>query len=664
MTEIDKIEYLKKIITYHAYKYYVLDDPEISDFEYDQLFKELVELENKNPNFISKDSPTQIIVGGVLEGFKSVSHRKPMLSIKTETNYSKSACYDFDNKIKSLLGESDPIEYVCEPKYDGIAISLIYIDGFLETALTRGDGLSGEDVTNNIKTIRNIPLKLNNIKQGVLEIRGEVVLTHSEFKRINSDQLAKGLKPFANTRNAAAGSVRQLDPKITRERRLTFLAYSLGKCEGVETPPTQIDTLSFIRNEGVYVHDFVSLVKTPEEMYDYYNKICSKRNELNFDIDGVVYKVNDFDKQDKLGFISREPKWAIAHKFPAQEKISILEKIDIQIGRTGKLTPVAKIKPVSVGGVIVSSATLNNLFDLRRKKIRVGDKIIVRRAGDVIPEIVGVSNDNFRNTYISNFKFPKKCPICNSNIIRKSKELNYKCTGGLNCSEQKKQAIIHFSGKRAMNIEGFGESLISQLVEKRILKDLSDIYRLKKLDLMSLDGFSNKSSEKIISSINRSKETTFSKFIYSLGIEHVGEETAKCLAKNFTSIQDLIYCKYDHLVGIKDIGEVVAKSIINFFNDCDNVKIINKLLDSGIKWNSNNSGLLRNKVYCITGSFKNFKRSELKDYIEINGGEVTSSISKKTNFVICGDNPGDKLKEAKKLSIPIIYDLENLEHLK
>ena len=567
---VDKVQTLRQQLLQWAHEYYVLDAPSVPDGEYDRVFQQLQALEEVYPQLITPESPTQRVIGAVRDGLAPVRHAVPMLSIRTETDTTAAGAQAFDARMRRELGltESDPpIEYVAEPKFDGLAMSLRYEAGRLVQAATRGDGEVGEDVTHNIRTIRQIPLQLPASAPPVLEVRGEVYMRRADFERLNAQQEAAGAKRFANPRNAAAGSVRQLDSHIAMQRPLSFFAYGIGAV----TPPAQggpqfathYALLQQLKNWGFPVAEQVSIAQGAIELVAFHERLGQERSRLPYEIDGVVYKVNALALQQQLGFITREPRWAVAHKYPAQEMPTVLLGMDVQVGRTGKLTPVARLEPVSVGGVTVTNATLHNLFEIRKKGVRVGDTVIVRRAGDVIPEVVGRIVQP-RPAYVPNFRMPAHCPICASVVEREKGEANHRCTGGLFCSAQRKEALLHFAARRAMDIEGLGEKLVDQLVDGHFIHSLPDLYRLDVATLSSLERMGEKSALNILAALERSKTTTLARFIFALGIRHVGEATAKELARHFGDLDALLAASEDDLLHVPDVGPIVAHSIHRF----------------------------------------------------------------------------------------------------
>jgi DNA ligase (NAD+) len=666
---------LRELLHHHAHRYYVLDDPELPDAEYDKLFRELQALEEKHPELRTPDSPTQRVGGKVLEGFAKVRHKLPMLSIRTETDIEATGARNFDGRVRRELGlkEGDPpVEYVAELKFDGLAINLRYEDGVLVQAATRGDGEVGEDVTHNIRTIGQIPLRLPADVPPVLEVRGEVYMRRDDFERMNEQQrekIAKGAKnekTFVNPRNAAAGAVRQLDPNIARQRPLSFFAYSFG--EVVPSPEfgTQYESLLALKSWGFPVSDRTQVCMGPEELVAFHQAIGTERDQLPFDIDGVVYKVNSVALQRQLGFVSREPRWAVAHKFPAQEQVTRVLAIDVYVGRTGKLTPVAKLEPVFVGGVTVTNATLHNEDEVRRKDVRVGDQVIVRRAGDVIPEVVAVVPEK-RLHEARLFKMPRKCPVCGSEAVREEGEADYRCTGGLFCGAQRKQAILHFAQRRAMDIEGLGEKLVDQLVEADVIKTLPDLYRIGFAGLVALERMGEKSAQNLLENLEKSKDTTLPRFLYGLGIRHVGEATAKDLAKHFGKLDAIMNASVEQLLEVPDVGPVVAESIHTFFQQPHNREVVEQLRACGVKWPEGEPARreqlpLAGKTVVLTGTLPGMSRDEAKDLLEAAGAKVAGSVSKKTDYVVAGAEADSKLDKARELGVPVL-DEDGLREL-
>jgi DNA ligase (NAD+) len=659
------VEQLRRALHEHAHRYYVLDAPSIPDAEYDSMFQELQAIEAQHPELVTADSPTQRVGGRALDQFVSVRHAVPMLSIRTETDIEASGAQNFDARVRRELGlaESAPaVEYVAEPKFDGLAMNLRYEHGVLVQAATRGDGEMGEDVTQNIRTIGQIPLRLPPGVPDILEVRGEVYMRRDDFERLNEKQRERGQKTFVNTRNAAAGAVRQLDPSIAAQRPLSFFAYGLGAI----TPPeaggpafaSHYDMLQTLKLWGFPVSALVTIAQGATELIAYYESIGQQRDGLGFDIDGVVYKVNSLVLQRRMGFVTREPRWAVAHKFPAQEQQTQVLGIDVQVGRTGKLTPVARLKSVFVGGVNVTNATLHNLFELRRKRVRVGDTVIVRRAGDVIPEVVGVVPTP-RAHYVPNFRMPRQCPICGSAVVREKTEVNHRCTGGLFCAAQRKQAILHFAQRRAVEVEGLGEKLVDQLVDGNVIRTLPDLYRLGLTSLASLDRMADKSAQNIVEALEKSKQTTLPRFLFGLGIRHVGEATAKELARHFGNLDAIMDASVEQLLQVSDVGPIVALSLRTFFDQPHNREVVEQLRACGVTWAEGPPAPvtvkpLSGKTFVITGTLPTMSRDEAKDLIEAAGGKVAGSVSKKTTFVVAGAEAGSKLDKAQELGVTVL----------
>ncbi len=672
----ERVAELRRQLQHHANRYYVLDDPELPDAAYDQLFAELQGLEHDHPELRSADSPTQRVLGTVLDGFTPVRHAVPMLSIRTETDTTAAGADEaFDARVRRELGwsaEAPLIEFVAELKFDGLALSLRYERGVLVQAATRGDGESGEDVTHNIRTIHQIPLRLCDCEAEVLEVRGEVYMRRDDFDALNERQRAliaagaKGEKTFVNPRNAAAGAVRQLDAGIAAKRPLSFFAYGLGEVRGWDEPPTHSAVLDALVRMGLPVCADRVVTLGAAGLVAFHREMGEKRDALPFDIDGVVYKVNDRALRMKLGFVSREPRWAVAHKYPAQEQMTRLLGIDIQVGRTGKLTPVAKLEPVFVGGTTVSNATLHNEDEARRKDVRVGDCVIVRRAGDVIPEVVGVVLDQRPVEAAAGEPFDLykrlggQCPVCASPIEREEGEVDWRCSGGLSCPAQRKQALLHFAGRRMMDIEGLGDKLVDQLVDAGVVLGLPDLYRLRAAPLAVLERMGEKSAANLVAAIDKSRATTLGRFLFSLGIRHVGETTAKDLARHFGSIERLMDARLEELLEVSDVGPVVAASLRHFFDQPKHRDVVQQLKDAGVHWPdeagtaSDAPRPLLGKTLVLTGTLPKLSRDEARALIEAAGGRVSASVSKKTHVVVAGVEAGSKLDKARELSIPII----------
>ena len=652
-----RAEQLHEQLNYHNHRYYVLDDPEIPDVEYDMMLRELQDLEMQYPNLRRPDSPTLRVGAAPLSKFSEVKHKVAMLSLGNV--FSEQELEDFDRRCREAL-DTDCIEYVAEPKLDGLAISLLYEDGLLIRAATRGDGTTGEDVTANVKTIGAIPLRLTgkNIP-AVIEVRGEIYISRDGFEALNAKQRDKGEKTFANPRNAAAGSLRLLDSSITAQRPLTMYCYAVGKCTEGALADTHSEVLEQLRGWGLRVSHEHAVVEGAKGCYRYYEKLLQRRDELPYEIDGIVYKVNRFDQQQTLGFVSRAPRWAIAHKFPAQEKTTQLLAIDIQVGRTGALTPVARLEPVEVGGVIVTNATLHNQDEIERKDVRVGDTVIVRRAGDVIPEVVS-SVLSKRKKGARKFKYPTICPECNSEVIRIEGEAKARCSGGLVCPAQRKENIKHFASRRAMDIEGLGDKLIEQLIDESIIESAADLYSLSKEKLAGMERMGDKSADNLITALEISKSTTLPRFIYALGIREVGEATARSLAKHFGNLDKIMMATSEQLEEVPDVGPVVARNIETFDHQTHNREVIKKLIASGIHWDDlevsvSSEQPLEGKTIVLTGALS-MPRSEAKDKLQAMGAKVSGSVSKKTTLVFAGADAGSKLTKAKDLGIPVFDD--------
>ncbi len=667
---VQRASALREQLNHHAHLYYVLDAPALPDAEYDRLFQELQALEAAHPELLTADSPTQRVIGRVLDGFQPVRHAVAMLSIRTETDTTAAGARAFDERVRRELAlppEAPPVEYSAELKFDGLAINLRYEHGVLVQAATRGDGETGEDVTQNIRTVGQVPLRLRGQAPPVLEVRGEVYMRRDDFERLNERQREKGEKTYINPRNTAAGAVRQLDPAITAQRPLSFFAYGLGEVQGWARPATHSATLDALAAWGVAVCADRAVVRGAEGLVAFHAAMGAKRDLLAFDIDGVVYKLNDIALQQRLGFVTREPRWAVAHKYPAQEQLTRLNGIEIQVGRTGKLTPVAKLEPVFVGGTTVSNATLHNVFELRRKGVRVGDTVIVRRAGDVIPEVVG-RVAAARPGYVPNFRQPRACPVCGSRVLREKGGMDHRCTGGLFCAAQRKQALLHFAGRRAMDIEGLGDKLVDQLVDGGLIRTLPELYKLGVAKLAALERLGEKSAANLVAGLEKSKATTFARFLYALGIRQVGETTAKDLAKHFGGIDRLMAASLDELLQVHDVGPVVAQSIRTFFDQPHNVEVVEQLRAAGIHWPEQAAALgpqpLAGKTLVLTGTLPTLGRDAAKALIEAAGGKVAGSVSKKTSYVVAGDEAGSKLDKARELGVPVLDEagLQELLH--
>ncbi len=697
MTRIQELHaQLSKQLHAHAHSYYVLDAPSIPDAEYDKLFKELQLLEAQHPELLTPDSPTQRVGGKALSQFASVRHKVPMLSIRTETDTEATGAQNFDNRIRRELGLTEvdpPIEYVAELKFDGLAMSLRYEGGVLVQAATRGDGETGEDVTQNIRTIKQIPLRLHPhpspLPEGegisslslweraaaraspipaVLEVRGEVYMRRDDFEALNERQRAKiaqgikGEKTFVNPRNAAAGAVRQLDPAIAAQRPLSFFAYGLGDITPAQAGgpafETHFELLQALKSWGFPVADQTIRAQAAPDLIAYHQRIGQSRDTLPFDIDGVVYKVNSLALQKQLGFVTREPRWAVAHKYPAQEQLTTVISIDVQVGRTGKLTPVAKLAPVFVGGVTVTNATLHNEDEARRKDVRVGDTVVVRRAGDVIPEVVSVLLDK-RVLDAEIFTMPRSCPVCGSSAVREEGEADYRCTGGLFCGAQRKEAILHFAHRRAVEVDGLGDKLVEQLVDANIIRTLPDLYKLGLLALANLDRMAEKSAMNLLDALEKSKQTTLPRFVFGLGIRHVGEATAKELARHFGKLDAIMDATEEQLLTVSDVGPIVAKSLRTFFDQLHNREVVEQLRACGVTWEEGEPASitpkpLTGKTFVITGTLPTLSRDQAKDLLEAAGAKVAGSVSKKTDYLLAGTDAGSKLDKARELGVAVI----------
>ena len=657
---------LRALLDRHAHLYYVLDAPEIPDAEYDKLFQELQAIEAAHPELRTPDSPTQRVGGAVLEGLATVRHAVPMLSIRTETGYTADRALAFDASVRiglKLTPTDEPVEYCAELKFDGLAINLRYEDGVLVQAATRGDGENGEDVTHNVRMIGQVPLRLQSNPPPLIEIRGEAYMRRDDFELLNEEQRARGQEPFANPRNTAAGAIRQLDSAAMRDKKLSFYAYGLGDFHGWNQPATHGETLQALRRFGLPVSDDTAIAKGGAALVSFYEGIEAKRDALPFDIDGVIYKVNSVERQKTLGFASQYPRWAVAHKFRPQEQMTRLRDIDIQVGRTGKLTPVAKLEPVFVGGTTVSNATLHNEDEARRKDVRIGDTVIVRRAGDVIPEVVGVvpREGAARGEPFDLYKkLHGKCPVCGSAIVREEGEVDWRCSGGISCPAQRKQAILHYAQRRALDIEGLGDRLVDQLVDGGVVRALPDLYKLGVASLAQLERMADKSAGNLVAAIDKSRHTTLARFLFGLGIRHVGETTAKDLARHFGSLDRLMDASLEQLLEVPDVGPTVAQSIRTFFDQPHNREVVEQLRAAGVRWDEHDGAAdaapkpLAGKTFVLTGTLPTLEREQAKALIEAGGGKVSGSVSKKTHFVVAGEAAGSKLDKARELGVTVI----------
>ncbi|PHM46189.1 NAD dependent DNA ligase [Xenorhabdus mauleonii] len=671
---IEKINTLRTTLRHHEYLYHVLDTPEIPDAEYDRLMRELKALEEQHPDLITADSPTQRVGAAPLTAFEQVRHEIPMLSL--DNVFDEESYLAFDKRVRDRLKDNRDLVFCCELKLDGLAVSLLYENGELVQAATRGDGTTGENITANVRTIHAIPLRLQgeNIPDRV-EIRGEVFIKQAGFEKLNEEARRTGNKVFANPRNAAAGSLRQLDPRITAKRPLTFYCYGIGVLEGGafengKQPESHYERLMQFKQWGLPVSDKVKLCQGTQQVMDFYHDIEQQRPTLGFDIDGVVVKVDSLELQEKLGFVARAPRWATAFKFPAQEQMTIVRDVEFQVGRTGAITPVARLEPVSVAGVTVSNATLHNADEIERLGLRIGDTVVIRRAGDVIPQVVGVVSEH-RPAESQEVLFPENCPVCGSEIERVEGEAVARCTGGLFCAAQRKEALKHFVSRRAMDVDGMGEKIIEQLVDKEYVKTPADLFRLTAGILTGLDRMGPKSAQNVINALEHAKKTTFARFIYSLGIREVGEATAANLVSHFGTLEKLRAADTEALVAVQDVGGVVASHVVNFFNEPHNQTVIEDLVNNiGIHWESAESLPLdeidspfTGKIVVLTGSLNRLSRDEAKDKLTALGAKVTGSVSKKTDLVIAGEAAGSKLAKANELGISVIDEEEMIRLL-
>ena len=657
-----QIDTLRHDLRRYEYEYHVLDNPTIPDAEYDRLFYQLKTLEAAHPELITADSPTQRVGAKPLSGFAQIRHEIPMLSL--DNAFSDEEFYAFVKRIEDrLIRLPEPLTFCCEPKLDGLAVSILYVNGVLTQAATRGDGTTGEDITANIRTIRNIPLQLlMDNPPARLEVRGEVFMPHEGFERLNQQALEKGEKTFANPRNAAAGSLRQLDPKITSKRPLVLNAYGIGIAEGVDLPNTHYDRLQWLKSIGIPVNPEIRLCNGTDEVLDFYRDIQNKRSSLGYDIDGTVLKINDIALQEKLGFISKAPRWAIAYKFPAQEELTRLNDVEFQVGRTGAITPVAKLEPVFVAGVTVSNATLHNGDEIERLDIAIGDTVVIRRAGDVIPQIIGVLHDR-RPADARPIIFPKTCPVCDSAIVRIEGEAVARCTGGLFCAAQRKEALKHFVSRKAMDIDGVGGKLIEQLVDRELIHTPADLFKLDLTTLTRLERMGAKSAENALASLEKAKNTTLARFIFALGIREVGEATALNLANHFKTLEALQNADLEALQQVPDVGEVVANRILAFWQEPHNVAVVNDLIQQGVHWDDVEvkevgENLFKGKTVVLTGTLTQMGRNEAKALLQEMGAKVSGSVSSKTDFVIAGDAAGSKLTKAQELGVTVLTEEE------
>ena len=662
-----QINTLRKALRQYEYEYHVLDNPTVPDSEYDRLFHQLKALELEHPELVRPDSPTQRVGAKPLSGFSQIHHEIPMLSL--DNAFSDEEFYAFVKRIEDRLIVLPPLlTFCCEPKLDGLAVSILYVNGVLTQAATRGDGATGEDITANMRTIRNIPLQLlTDNPPARLEVRGEVFMPHAGFERLNEQALEHGEKTFANPRNAAAGSLRQLDPNITRKRPLVLNAYGIGIAEGVDLPSTHYDRLQWLKSIGIPVNPEICLCNGTDEVLAFYRDIQNKRSSLGYDIDGTVLKINEIALQNELGFISKAPRWAIAYKFPAQEELTVLNDVEFQVGRTGAITPVAKLEPVFVAGVTVSNATLHNGDEIARLDIAIGDTVVIRRAGDVIPQIIGVLHER-RPSYAKSIIFPTNCPVCDSQIIRIEGEAVARCTGGLFCAAQRKEALKHFVSRKAMDIDGVGGKLIEQLVERELIHTPADLFKLDLTTLIRLERMGPKSAENALNSLEKAKNTTLARFIFALGIREVGEATALNLANHFKTLDALKSANLEQLQEVQDVGVVVANRIYVFWREAHNVAVVDDLIAQGVHWEivevkEASENLFKGKTVVLTGTLMQMGRNEAKALLQQLGAKVSGSVSSKTDFVIAGDAAGSKLTKAQELGVAVLTEEEFLSQI-
>lgn len=663
---VEQVDELHDLINQHNYKYYVLDDPSVPDAEYDRLMLALIQLEKSHPEIITPDSPTQRVGAMPLAGFTQVAHEVPMLSLDNAFNAEDMT--DFNRRVKDRLNTDDDLEYACEPKLDGIAISLLYRDGLLVRGATRGDGATGEDITSNVRTINSIPLVLRG--EGypkVLEVRGEIYMPKRSFNALNAKALEADEKPFVNPRNAAAGSLRQLDPKITAARQLEMCAYSVGLVEDGELPDNHVEILNKLNGWGLRINPEMRLVKGIKACDEYYENLAQKRNDLAYEIDGIVFKANNLEQQRRLGFVSRAPRWAIARKFPAQEEITLLKDVEFQVGRTGAITPVARLEPVFVGGVTVSNATLHNMDEIERLDIRIGDSVIILRAGDVIPKVLKVVLEK-RPEDAKKIQLPETCPVCDSHIERIEDEAVARCSGGLVCAAQQKEAIKHFASRKAMDIDGLGDKLVEMLADQGLIKNIADIFSLTSAQIAGMERMGDKSADNLIAAINKSKTTTLARFLYSLGIREVGTATALNLAKYFGFLSRVIEADQETLQKVPDVGEIVAEHIRNFFAEAHNQAVIQGLQDAGMNWPEAEPAVvddlpLAEKTYVVTGTLESMGRDEAKEKLQQLGAKVAGSVSKKTTCLVAGEKAGSKLTKAQDLGVEVLDEAAFLAFL-
>lgn len=663
---IQRVEELRSVISDHNYQYYVLDDPRIPDSEYDRLFRELQKLEADYPELASDDSPTRRVGSNSETSFEEVAHRLPMLSL--DNAFDEDELRDFDRRVRDRLGSDDDIEYVCEPKLDGLAVSLHYENGSLTIAATRGDGYSGEDITANIRTIPSVPLKLrgNNVPD-LVEVRGEVYMPKAGFESLNRRLADRGEKTFVNPRNAAAGSLRQKKSTVTARRPLEMCAYSVAVTDESQLPETQWDGLQVVKSWGFRINPEMRKAKGVEECLSAYNQLMEKRDSLPYEIDGIVFKVNSLALQQRLGFVSRAPRWAIAHKFPAQEELTVIEDVEFQVGRTGAVTPVARLKPVFVGGVTVSNATLHNMDEIRRLDAHIGDTVFIRRAGDVIPQVVKVLKEK-RPPTAREVELPTKCPVCDSDVVQIEGEAVARCSGGLFCPAQRKEAIRHYASRKAMDIEGLGDKWIDILVDRELVETVADLYHLKKGDLTGLERMGEKSASNLVSAIDKARNPVLWRFLYALGIREVGEATAKALASHFGTLEAIAEADEETLKTVPDVGPIVAGHIRSFFEQAHNQETLDALRQAGVEWQKETivegEKPLQGQTWVLTGALSAMTREEAREKLEQLGAKVAGSVSKKTACVVAGEAAGSKLAKAEQLEVAVLDEAGLLGFLK
>ncbi|MBN1503639.1 MAG: NAD-dependent DNA ligase LigA [Candidatus Eisenbacteria bacterium] len=658
-----EIATLRESIDHHNYRYYVLDSPEISDAEYDRLLRRLSELEHEYPGLVTPDSPTQRVGATPLAAFREVKHSSPMLSLSNA--FDEDEIREFDARVRKLVGEARSFRYVAEPKLDGLAVEIVYEKGILSVGSTRGDGVTGEDVTQNLKTIRSVPLRLRPGKLGavpsLLEVRGEVIMRLAAFRKLNEEREESGEPPFANPRNAAAGSLRQLDSSVTASRPLEVFFYGIGRAEGARFA-SQLEVLTSLPTMGLRVDPNFGLCDSLDEALEYYRRMEAKRDKLSYEIDGVVLKVDDFGLQEELGTISRSPRWALAAKFAARQETTKVLDIVVQVGRTGALTPVAVMEPVSIGGVTVSRATLHNQDEVDRKDVRVGDTVVVQRAGDVIPEVVSVVTSK-RTGKERKFVMPDRCPVCGAKAVRLEGEAVSRCTG-MACPAKLTEAVFHFASRRAMDIDGLGGKIIAKLIEAGMVKSVADLYALDKQDLLKLERMGEKLAENILASIDRSRKTTLSRFVYALGIRHVGDHLSRVLAAHFGTLEKLVAAGRDELEAVPEVGPQVAQSIASFFAEKQNVRVLEKLFANGVRVSGERraggraAGKLAGRSFVFTGTLEGHTRKEASSLVEALGARTSSQVSSNTDYVVAGKDPGSKLEKAKSLGVKILTEKE------